>query len=350
MRAMATAALRGPVPAVVALCLPVGCGGLALSNESMPDRSPPDGASVAGEVVLFGGFAPSSPDLYSADTWTWNGTTWTEKNVLGPSARNGASMAPLGDSAVLAGGKDPSGITLSDTWVWNGTSWTKHLVNGPDREFQAMATLNDAVVLFGGAVYTAPPGRQLGLADTWIWNGASWAPESVTGPSGRAWASMATLKDSVVLFGGIQNDSEEDGGTAQSIFGDTWTWNGTSWTQRFVIGPSARWGAAMATLNGTVVLFGGDTGTAVQLGDTWIWNGMDWTYRDAPGPPPRAAASMATLNGRVVLFGGFQGSGAVATSRVFADTWIWDGNSWKQEDVPGPSARSGAAMATLGGP
>ena len=48
---------------------------------------------------------------------------------------------------------------------------------------------------------------------------------------------MATLGSTAVLFGGA---------TLTAEFGDTWTWDGTSWTWKNVTGPSARHFAAMA--------------------------------------------------------------------------------------------------------
>ena len=57
---------------------------------------------------------------------------------------------------------------------------------------------------------------------------------------------------------------------------------------------------------GTVVLFGGD-GSSGDLGDTWTWNGTTWTEQTpATSPPARESATMAydAATGTVVLFGG----------------------------------------------
>jgi hypothetical protein len=67
----------------------------------------------------------------------------------------------------------------------------------------------------------------------------------------------------VVLFGG---------GTASTNFGDTWTWDGSTWTKQDAkTSPPARHSASMAydAATGNVVLFGGQGG--VFLGDTWTW-------------------------------------------------------------------------------
>jgi hypothetical protein len=47
-------------------------------------------APVDGKLVLFGGVGPG---MNLADTWTWDGTVWTQIDVAGPSARAGTAMA-----------------------------------------------------------------------------------------------------------------------------------------------------------------------------------------------------------------------------------------------------------------
>ncbi len=56
---------------------------------------------------------------------------------------------------------------------------------------------------------------------------------------------------------------------------------------------------------GTVVLFGG--GGRRPVGDTWTWDGTTWTQQHpATSPPVRCGTSMAydAATGTVVLFGG----------------------------------------------
>jgi hypothetical protein len=51
---------------------------------------------------------------------------------------------------------------------------------------------------------------------------------------------------------------------------------------------------------------------------------------------------MTPVNGSLILFGGVDGDG-----NDLQDTWAWDGVSWTQRHVSGPSARNSATMATL---
>ena len=56
-----------------------------------------------------------------------------------------------------------------------------------------------------------------------------------------------------------------------------------------------------------VILFGGNNGS--YLGNTWAWNGSTWTNVATTGPPARDNAQMAydPATSQVILFGGING-------------------------------------------
>ncbi len=179
---------------------------------------------------------------------------------------------------VLFGGLGASN-DFCDTWEWDGTSWTDMnatLTTGFHCNGHAIASLGDTIYLFGGVAAGS---------DTWAYDGASWTQVSTVGPVGRAFASMTTYGDKIVLFGG-----EED---ANHILNDTWEWDGSTWTERSVAGPPPRWHAGMAPFAGKLVLFGGDSGSG-WLGDTWRWDGSNWAQASAAGPPARYAYTLAS--------------------------------------------------------
>ena len=185
------------------------------------------------------------------------------------------------------------------------------------------------MLLFGG--YN---GSQLG--DTWTWNGATWTQQNPAhSPAARSSSSMVydAATQTVVLFSG-------SGGTNPN---DTWTWNGTDWTlQAPAHSPPYRYGAAMAydAAHGTVVLFGGTTGALRN--DTWTWNGTDWTQQSpTTSPSARRYARMDydAATGNIVLFGG-------ATPTANGETWTWNGSTWTQQTpAASPAARYDAMTA-----
>jgi N-acetylneuraminic acid mutarotase len=148
---------------------------------------------LGGQLVVFGGYGAQGP---CADTWTFDGTTWTAASTTNaPSARYGAVMAPLGNTLVLFGGEDASGTYLSDTWTWDGSTWTSHAVAGPTSRAQAsIATVDGAVILFGGyGLQTTTSEGDTTLSDTWSWDGSMWTNLSIAGPSARTAALMAAF-------------------------------------------------------------------------------------------------------------------------------------------------------------
>jgi hypothetical protein len=339
-------------------------------------------------LVLFGG--SNSANALLADTWTTNGTTWTEAApTTSPSARSDAAMAydPATNQLVLFGGLSSTNAALGDTWVYNGTTWTAltPAASPPARSFASMAydSATNQLVLFGGLSSAGTP-----LSDTWTFDGTTWTQATpAASPLARSDASMAydAATNHLVLFGGLS--------TPTTTLADTWTFDGTTWAQATpAASPPARSDASMAydaatnqlvlvsglstpaitlsdiwTFDGTnwaqaspptapqgrsnavlaydaatseLVLLGGNDASANTLGDTWLSNGINWVPST---PPPRsdyATADDPALGG-VVLFGGLS-----STNAALGDTWLYDGTTWVQQ-VPtvSPAARSFASMA-----
>jgi hypothetical protein len=294
--------------------------------------------------VLFGGITGGvgpAPTMPFGDTWTWNGSTWTQLAVTGPSPREHAAASTLDGVTVLFGGSHTStdsqdqNIPLGDTWTWDGASWTQYNGTGPSpRCGHAMAALNGTVVLFGGSnTQFTDVGARMG--DTWIWDGGGWTELKVPGPAPRFFHVMATLNGQVVLFGG--NGSNAGNASNAAWLDDTWTWDGTSWTQLSVVGPTPGFEAA-ATLGDMIVLYWSAVGS--HIADTWTWDGTSWNELHVDGPPWRGWAAAASHGSTVVLFGGRS-----SLDVTEADTWVWDGGSWNQRHVAGPSPRLAQTMS-----
>jgi hypothetical protein len=155
----------------------------------------------------------------------------------------------------------------------------------------AYDTARGVTVLFGGSGTAA-------LGDTWEWNGTTWTQRMVSGPPAQSSHAMAydAARGVTILFLG----------TSSGSLGETWEWNGTAWTQRLVNGPSRRYGHAIAydAPRGVTVLFGGYDNVN-YYGDTWEWNGTTWTQRMVSGPSARREHAMAydVARGVTVLFG-----------------------------------------------
>ena len=159
--------------------------------------------------------------------------------------------------------------------------------------------------------------------DTWTFDGTSWTEASpANSPSARRGAAMASLpvSNNIVLFGG------EDDGT---VFDDTWVWNGVNWTtQTSVITPAPRRLAAIGARPSRTVMFGGFAQDGSVLGDTFTFNSDGEAFGWGGGPPARGAAAIAGDPVRIehVMFGGMDENG-----NAFGDTWVFTGSlNWEQ--------------------
>jgi hypothetical protein len=319
-----------------------------------------DGAT--NQVILFGGLGTGFISLN--DTWSWNGTAWTQVADSGdagctttctasPPVRAASSMAydPASKQLIVFGGDPSGGPFLNDTWDWNGSTWTQVADSGdagctsactaspPGRSGGAMAydPAIGKIVLFGGL----DPSN-----DTWTWDGTTWTQVSDSGDAGctntctdspptTVSGSMAfdVPANQLILFGGGGYNSNA-----------TWSFDGTTWTQlddgtdagctdACTSSPPPRSGAGMEydPAQQQLVLFAGLDGST-NLNDTWTWDGTAWTQVDddsdagctdtCAGSPPARSAIFLTYdetNRQTVLFGG-QGTPAYSAP-VLDDTW-----------------------------
>jgi hypothetical protein len=269
-------------------------------------------------------------------TWEWDGSSWAHLSPPNsPSPRSGEAMVydVARRRVVLFGGSivnaaNPSGITVAETWEWDGDDWVQlsPAVSPSARYLHAMAydTVRQRVVLYGGDV-GGSFGQQI-LGDTWEWDGVTWTPRSPVASPGLLHAHAMVYdaaRQRVVLHGG---ESFLYGWTSNMTF----EWDGVDWSQRG-FGPARHYHAlAYDVVRQRVVLFGGmfRWGSSLPLFDatvsdeTWEWNGSVWTQQTPavhPGPAVGHAMAYDGASNSVLLFAG--------------EPWGWDGSSWTQRSA-----------------
>ncbi|MCL4434573.1 MAG: hypothetical protein M1399_07390 [Actinobacteria bacterium] len=263
------------------------------------------------EVVLFGGTWGSGGGPNT--TWTWNGSSWQQQSsATSPQGRYGAAIAydPANQTVVMFGGYLSCGTCVgssNSTWIWNGTNWVK-----PSPATSPSPGSYEAMVFdqaLGEIVLYTDSGN------TWTWNGNTWTELSpASSPGALCMESMAydPSSQTVLLFGGGDNSGNVPvnatcAGPGFPALDSTWSFNGTTWTKLSPsTSPPSRFSAAMAYDPNTsqVVLFGGcdgingSTGLCNALTDTWTWDGSNWTQATPQSSPPTDPGGQGT-NGMV---------------------------------------------------
>ncbi len=272
----------------------------------------------------------------STELWSWDGAVWSRLPGAGPTARSASAAVydTQRDRLMLWGGwVGKQGGLRNDTWEWDGARWRAGSDSTPrPRGHFAMAydEARGVTLMFGGDDRSGPAWP----SNSWSWNGINWRQVATAGPPGRAVTAMAydSKHKVVLLFGGVGLSPAE--GQPQPSFGDTWVWNGQSWLQRAVTGPSPRNRHAMTfdRRAGVVLLYGGNSGGRAGMseehGDMWQWDGEHWTEipLTGPTPGPRSLHAMAydAARGVTVLYGGS------SNGELMSDTWEWDGHRWQR--------------------
>ena len=127
-----------------------------------------------------------------------------------------------------------------------------------------------------------------------------------------------------------------------TVLADTWVFdaNAVQWTQLRAAGPGPRFGATMAVVDGSVLLFGGFTElnapafSNITTNELWDLNLTSQTWSlllpasDAASvPSPRGWGKLAAVNGTVFMVGGVTDcffvtiNGFVASTGILNDTW-----------------------------
>jgi hypothetical protein len=232
----------------------------------------------------------------------------------------------------------------SQTWVFDGGTrqWSQQApATSPDLVTAGAAwdPATNSIVVFGT---NADPGscNLAASGETWTWDGATWtrrqpttAPSECVAPGSIRMAPYIYYK--VVLVVTLPGASRAE----------TWKWNGNTWALANRNGPVD---APIVDFSLRTFSFGGtfSNGNHDDFGATRVWRGSSWSTIAAGGgkgdpAPRRGAALTAADGGSPVLFGGATQS----SGQLLADTWRWVYGRWMRLPTQhSPPAMAGASF------
>jgi hypothetical protein len=246
-----------------------------------------------GVIVLFGGY--DSTGLLG-DTWTWNGTTWTELSLTpSPPARSGHGMAwDAARSRVVLYGGAGIGAPQTDLWELSPTGWEQKVQSG------ALPTTGHPPSLVYDSVRQRTTITNVLNGAVWEWDGTSWAVRP---------ASAIVSFDGITGFDPVRNRLQLLNSNGIRVL------NGSSWNLASGNGPDVPIGTIVfdTQRQRSVVLA---TSSVFNSSETWEWSGSQWTEMNTyviqrPGELTSVAMAWDPLRNKVVVVGGldcsFQG-------------------------------------------
>jgi hypothetical protein len=195
------------------------------SSFEQVQADPASSPSSGGDLVWFpgpGSLVDLGPGVYSAigttvdcpdgapcpvrpvaDDWAWTGTGWTPVDVLTSGAATPFfEVPPVADlSAGDVVGVDSSGATWTSTEPASG--WVKASPTASPAARSDFALAFDGAtgeaVLFGGDLLAASSAGAQVVGDTWTWDGTDWTEQGGTAPSPTPSGSAAPVPSAVDL-------------------------------------------------------------------------------------------------------------------------------------------------------
>jgi len=224
--------------------------------------------------------------------------------------------------------------SVSDTFTFNGTTWTNKTSyqstsvpstsppSPPARREAAMVFVPglDKIIMFGGGGF-----KTTAYNDTWSWDGTTWAlinPVGGVKPPARGSHAMAydANRKKIVIFGG----SLSTGFTDQR--NDTWEFDPftNTWTQKNptrVPAADAFPAADYDPIRKAVVLFTADAAATTGSMRTWVWDGSDWTDTTVSSSPPLRRGAKVVYDGAHNQFVMAGGADPISGQAATGDTW-----------------------------
>lgn len=293
--------------------------------DALPPRSQAAFAAdpLAPGLIRFGGAdAVGSTD----ETWRWDGAGWRSLRLdPRPSRRQAAAMAfdPLRGRSILFGGLGygPSGILsqLADTWSFDGHTWTRlsPIHAPPPRQGARMAWHGPSgkLVLVGGTNFNGAYG------DTWEWDGTDWAQRSVP-------PTLPTLTDFTLAADERRGRLVLHGGNLRAPVPDfgTFEWDGNAWTRLQPTTPLPFVGGGMAydPQRQRVVLHVA-RGWQTIVEETWAFDGATWSLLNLASTPGSSSTDLVLdpASGGVAMLVG------QTTPQPGATVWLLDATGWR---------------------
>jgi hypothetical protein len=293
--------------AIACSVLLAGCNGL----------SPTDGSS---------GSAPDSDD--AADTAPVS---------LDFSALPGTALASWGDFAYAIGGRDSDGNLRKEVWVArvgeDGSldAWSRTADLPEGRAFASAVVVGPYVYAIGGETAAGEACDVLfALVDT---NDASsgygglygfssgWQKNPTKLPAGLTKSSALVADGRILTAGGISGQTATSALYTARVRADGIVGQWQSMPNSL---PDARYGTAVAIDDGSAVMVGGYTGTALPknyLTAEWTAAGSGaWTAGTGPSAASAFSALLPVANG-LLLYGGIDASGPRSTAELFTSSY-----------------------------
>ncbi len=302
--------------------------------------------SANGDTALVGGKTYTG-GTGAAWVFTRTGSTWTERAKLVGSEASGnaeqgdsVALSANGETALIGGYKDESGVGAAWVFTGSGSSWTqqgKKLVGAPASGLEEQGT-SVALSADGKTALLGGPFTETRKGAVWVFtlSGSSWKEQAKL-PAGTGAGEDSAQGESVALsangatalVGGPDEDKDTGAGWVFTRSGESWSQQGGVLLGEDATLTEAQVGHSVAlSEDGNTALLGGyhdddKVGAAwafVRSGSTWSEQQKLVGTGSTGGFPTQGTGVALSGDGATALVGAAGDNGEVGAAWVFART------------------------------
>ncbi len=308
--------------------------------------------SADGNTALTGGYYDGY-GTGATWVFTRSGSTWTQQGskLVGNDAIDAAqqgrfvSLSGDGNTALIGGSTDNSGVGA--TWVFtrSGSTWTqqgsKILANDssgyPSQGSSVSISADGNTALIGGSADNS------GIGATWVFtrSGSTWTQQGSkilandsSGLASQGFSASISADGNTALIGGFGDDNGVGATWVFTRSGSTWTQQGSKILSNDASGLELQGVSCSISANGNTALIGG-SGDERGTGATWVFtrSGSTWTQQtklvanDSSGHANQGSSVSISADGNTALIGGIYNNNSVGATWVFTKA----GSTWTQQ-------------------
>ena len=252
--------------------------------------------------------------VVAGTSWSSGGNLNMARYTLGNAGTQTAALGFGGYAGPPAGGTTGSTV---NTEAYDGTSWTEVNNMNQAKGHGVSFGLQTAAIFAGGYKdLNAPPYGRTVFTETESWNGSSWTEVNNLPKSLYRTAAFGTSTAGITAAGATGHPASDNS--------ESYSWDGTNWTDGPNVNTPRSYQMGLGTSTSGMIIGGYIQSPASVVGNTEIWNGSAWTeVNDLNTARRGSGASTLGSTSEGIIFGG-------STPPVTTKTEVYNGTSWSE--------------------
>jgi len=308
--------------------------------------------SADGNTAIVGGYADNNNEgaawIYtrSGGTWTQQGPKLVGTDDIGAAWQGySVSLSADGNTAIVGGQNDNSSQGAAWVYTRSGGSWTQQGAKLVATDNTGVAGQGESVFLSadGNTAILGGPGDNSGVGAAWVYtrSGGTWTQQGAklvgtgnAGGAGQGFSASLSADGNTAIVGGFADNSQQGAAWVYTRSGGTWTQQGAKLVGTGNIGAAWQGYSVSLSADGNTAIVGGYNDHS-ENGAAWVYtrSGSTWTQQGAKlvGTHNLHAEQgwsvSLSADGNTAIIGGWLDNSANGAAWVYTRS----GSTWTQQ-------------------